>query len=518
MRVPPSWIPRLEASGARKVMLLSVARRSLQLAKPNRHTALLPGAIRIATDLAEVANGTEIYPFWPYILNWPEIVLSFSPTERDAPTASADVSISAQADFPRVDTSPGSPNGYHARLDLWTDGIDLDDVIALVEGPVVNLKGASDSAAVQVTVDDGLAYDRAWPTGELFITSGNFPNAPDAVIGKAPRQTIFGPITVPIPCHPIDQEGREFYFCDPPASIPPDRFYENGALTSKRVTTVPVSFPQDTAFKYTKVVFDEPVDLAGGYLGVVSAQGGYGIAVDPISTFLETIGGYELTQEAKKQIEAIKGTFNFSAFFNSRGSVLEIVRDRLLPQTDLVLGFQRGRIHLYRLFEETRAPRMGVGQGLRGLVSTPRDFADLEGIYNVIEISYQRNISSEIASVPITRSVITQAPETPGKVGKYLTRSQDAFGRRELPDAIVAADLVPDETEAGVMKLAEVEARRLAFPARPFTYDAEWLDGLRLERNGRVRLVDMDDRYARVVEIRIPATGPRVTVELEEPF
>lgn len=523
MQLSATWRKALSAPHTPKAILVTLAlsRDAGRLAE-GRHIATLPGALRYAT--ARNVTTSDGYPFWPLLSEWPVVTYRIAPEERRFETPQVDVRVIPHSFFPNDALKPGSAISMMGRIDLWTPNTSLDTVIPLVQGPVIAASRQRRGGGISFTIRDGEpSEDVDFPANELTFTREDFLNAPEDVIGRARRLIIMGPFPYPIPAVQIDAEGRLFYLMEPPVSGEPTEFYVGGNKLERDFPSVKtMSFPNQPERKFTALEFRESVNQTS-FFGDVSAAGGLGImTTSPIMLLLRDVGGYELTGQAESLLNATQKQFTGSALFNQGAKVLEIVRERLLPQTTLAMTFRMGRIHAVDLGGVGSDRQIAVGQGLRWRIQNETTSLDsANDVYNIIVVKYNRTITS-VLSNPMRRGLFVLDEKYGGSIGSILAASQHEYGRRVLE--IDAADIYENDddgdTPESVRQLGELEARLHAYEHRKFTYDCDWLDGMGMDVYDRRLLTDSDeeleDEPVRVVEWSLLATGPRLTFQTED--
>lgn len=514
-------------SNAPKVVLVTVVFAEDDLER-FPHPAATPRALRAATSsvVVEETSSGRSFPFPGLLTGWPAVAREISPEQRRAPVSSIDLGLTADARFPHEAVGPNNPPAVWARLDLYCPGIPLADVLPLLAGPVTAASATDRRGGVRITVEDGDTQRSVdFPAGQLTVDLGDFPDAPDLVIGQARRQVIFGPFPYPIPCIPISKDGRRWYLCEPAIAATPTSIQIGGAEVAEKDRPI-ISIGRlasDPSRTFTELVFPASVSSLGLY-GSVTASGGVGLPVDsaPI-TLLRDIGGYRLSARAERDLLRVAQNFNFSVFQNKNAPVLELVRDRILPQTDTMLTLHLNKIETFRLGDQDgRRVRLALGQGLSAFVPQPNERGTSETVWNAFEVKFRRNVLLLTPSGTLTRDAHVVDADYGGPIGALLERSQKRYGRRFL--SIEAADLV-DEASGGVpasvIDLGELNARLAAFPPRPIVYDVPWDVGVGLDLITPALLTDsdqgMDDTPVRVVAQELRATGPRLTFATEAP-
>lgn len=519
------WKRALRSPGPMVLLVTVVFDEDALWAEP--HPAGASRVLRAATSTVSVpdVSSGRVLPFPGTVVGWPALAREITPEERRAPVATTQLSLTADAAFPREAVGPNSPPSVWARIDLYRPGMTLADARPWMAGPVTAASEEDRRGGVRITIEDGDTLRSVpFPAGNLTVDSADFPDAPDMVLGQARRQVIFGPFPYPIPCIPISKDGRRWYLCEPAVEAVPTSVQIGGVdVDEKDRPVVSVGhLATDPSQTFTELVFPASVSSLGLY-GNVTASGGVGLPVDsaPV-TLLRDVGGYRLSPRAERDLLRVAQDFNFSVFQNKQAPVLDLVRDRILPQTDLMLTLHLGRVETYRLGDDGgRRVRLALGEGLVAFVPQTREQGTSETAYNAIEVKFRRNILLLSPTGTLMRDAIVVDANYGGPIGAMLARSQDRYGRRPL--TIEAPDIV-DEASGGVpasvVALGELTAVLAAFPPRPLTYDATWDVGEALDLNARVELTDLAQGVnatpARLVRTELLATGPRLTFATED--
>lgn len=493
------WVPALRHGRFRPVMLLTICFDAKDFVR-YAHPAQAPRSLRAATECVEITDADgAVYPFWP-TMDWADAAREWSPQERRAPVASTQIRLSALAQFPHDAIRPGLPPSVYGRLDLWTPGVSLEQTIPLLAGPISSATNDRPTGGIRITLDDGDTERHVqYPPGDATISLDDFPDAPDMVVGTARRQTIFGPFPDPIPAIQISKDGRRWYLCEPACVAAPYTFQiggvEVGSLDRPSVRTARLA--SDPSRTYTEIVFPDGAGQSA-LQGWVTAGGGIGLATDSIPlTLLRDIGGYRIGAQAERDLLRVAGQFDFTVLLRNSGNVYEVVRDRILPQTDLVLTQHLNEITTLQLNGLTSDGRLAVGQGIWQRVDQEQSRATSDDVWNVIEVLYRRSYLSVDPNSPLTRSAYVVDSDYGGPIGSLLAESQRLYGRREL--RIEAADLITGPhggLPLGVVRLAETTATLSAMPARPVVYDLTWQAGLSLDLNDRRQITDSVLGYA----------------------
>lgn len=489
------------------------------------HPALQPHVLRCATQTASVTSREtgESYPFWPSLAQWTPVAEEWAPHERRAPIAQATAKLLPSAGFPSDATISAVAPYITFRLDLWTPGIDLEDAYPLMAGSIVDGVPDRETGGVELTLEDGDTRRQVpFPPGQQTITLDDFPDAPDLVVGQARRQTLFGPFPYPIPAIQIDREGKRWYLCEPAVVAAPLHFQVGGIEVrgADRPVVTTATLGSDPNRTYTQLVFRQPVRQAG-LIGAVTASGGVGFATStPLRTLLVDIGGYPLSRRAELEIGRMERRFNFSVFLNNSSNVMDIVQQRLLPQTDCVLTQHLNQVDLLRLLAPSAQRRIGIGTGFWSRVREQQPLTRTEDVYNVIEVKYRRTVLPVTSDI-LSRNAYVIDANYGGPIGALVAASQKRYGRRLL--SLEAADLVESGSGGlplGVVELAETTAQLTAFPHRRYVYDAIWSSGMSFARNDTALVTDeargLSDTPMRVVRREIRPTGPRLWLATDD--
>lgn len=513
-----AWRRALLSAYARKVLLVTVSPDGLDPTSDVRHLAAEPNVIRAASDMnVHVSGGPggAVVPFWPTLIDWPALTQRLVIRQRRMEIAETTLSIARGADLASrlVDTG----GGYRAtvRVDLWSDGIGLADVIPVFAGRVRDVPRANDrSGPVTLIAADGEPDTRV-SIGATPLTGLEFPDAPAAALAGATHQHVLGAFQQPVDCVQIDAEGHWFYAFAHPLASPPTAVARNGERIADGWQVVERETPYGRVI--TALHFDEPVQtLAGGLVtDSITCSDGIGITGrNVLRILLESLANVRLTARARESFDA--APFELSALANAEADVLDLALRRLIPQTALAAGFRHGRIDAVPLLPATSRCVLHVGAGLRYRVDEATPETPLDAIANHIVVRCGQSTDGA-EQVTVRRTPAT----TGGRLRARLERSVARYGMRTL--SVDAPDLRIDTDGVGGYRCpsGEVLADQLAYchslPAAPRMYAAEWLEGMALEPGDSVSLTDTDqglaDASMRVSGWTLTPAGPRLMIE-----
>lgn len=476
---------------------------------PSTHPGLLAGSIRLATE--KIDGAVVGRPYEPHLLGWPQgLAYEWSPVERRASTTQIRCTVSTAAMLSDLVQDQGRDAIGLARLDLWTTGATFADVVPLVEGPFSLEVNDRATNPVTVTVTDGGRESAlAVPAGKINVEE--FPEAPSNVAGVAERQTIVGDAPARVPLHQIDESGRLFYFCDPPASYPPAYCEVEGvrlpfAFEHRILRTV-------SGVAFSALFFERPPSSFAA-IGTLTATGGIGIATESAAlSIIRDLGGYRVAPDAEHLF--LHMPFVQSVYVGSPVDPIALVRDRVLPQTDAVFAWRRGYATVLRYDAPAGQITLGRGRGLLDRLPVQNPVTPAENVRNLFRISFGDDAAGG-ADATAMGETVTIAPETvTGPVADLLVASRQRYGVREM--ALSCPDL---RSRAAAVRLGMSLARLLAFQHALHRYMAEDLEGLMVVENTRVLLNDategLVDEPTRVVGIEFTPAGTVLTMMTED--
>lgn len=507
-----SWQQRLASPRTRKVLLCTIlpawAGDTLSL---REHIALEPSAFRFSTHQNAIVDGI---PFWPQMVDWPTLSSEVDPLERAAPTGSTSVRFLPGTDLPTKIVSEGGPQNGFMAIDLWTDGLSLDEVEPLHFGPITGRTQDRQNGAVTVDSIDGDALRKVEFLGErITLDLDNFPHLPPNAIGSGRRQTVIGPLTQLMPAFQVDQSGHRFYVCDPPLRSGPWQVYVGGELVPSNEWLLQTEMLPAASRPATFIQFKTARALDYG-VGGVFVNKGEGLPVNGIvELLLEEMGRYAISETMRDKLRSSL-PLDLSLFANASGDIWTITQERVIKQTSWFMGFRRSRAELYDLIHRHEGFDLCVGNGLIGRTAEQSDDTPDSQIINALEVAYLRDLSNPSAA--ITRAAVLVDRYSSGSaLSLRLEESEGRFGRRF--QRYPAADLL---TEASARRLAEDELWLHALPAKHHRYLTEWWAAIATHENQAVLLTDategLDQQPARCVRREWLPAGPVLTFR-EEP-
>lgn len=522
---------RALAAGRSPVVLLSARLGPSGLDPPQQHLALSGAAVRAAThnDVHIATASGRTLPFAPTILEWPTVTLRLNRVEQRAETAEVTVRLAPGSGITDAWFQNRFGSFGQARLDLWAARSRLEDAHQHLAGPITGVKIDRLTSVVELTITDGVPdASPQFPAG--LIDHVNFPDAPNWVVGQVGRREIIGAFDF-MECPQIDADGLRFYLTDiDHLEQEPTSYHKDGSpLTTNRPHVRYQSTDGDN-LPYAYLQFDLPPFETPGLLGggVISASGGIGRnpSDGPIAFILDN-GNIPLHSAARRALRTISGlppTSYWSTLFNDPTNVLQLVQERLIPQTPFAFGFRLGQATVYPLVNA--GPMISLKAGAQLLWRTVEQEPDTstKAVANDIEARCGRNYASSTGTAVATLFTRRRnAKNGSSRQIAILRQSQALYDHRYFE--IDAADLFV--TDAGTPQaacpagdlLVDTLVTLRAFSHRRHTYQMTWRDGLPLELNWRVALTDaaahLNAMPTRIIAVSYPATGPVVTFETE---
>jgi hypothetical protein len=451
------------------------------------HPAALPGALRLCTG----TNPHYTYHqkplfFSPSILSEPSLSHEIIPQERRFVTSEFSVDISSTARFPFQIFEEGGTLCIFMVVDLAHPNIDISESIRLFSGQVTSSSFDRKTDKISLTAEDGEpGRSVAFPPGNITLGRDQFPTMPISIDGTYTRKAVLGDVTYPILCPQVD-EGSLFYICDSTitlhssASASPFTVFLNGEEHSNYTVVVkennsPITDALNTRGVASFIQFSKKYD----HLPFVMCSGFTGMSPKkhPILTLLE-YGQYVISDEASSKLQ--EHPLLLSALVNNTAPVLDIVLDRLLPQTPYFGGFLAGEFQVFDLDGFPSGMHLYPGSGLYGLVSAAE--GDLGSVYNAIDIKYHRNIDSVTDFDATRKSYLLDVSTTHGALQRELQHSEAIYGRRyitlNMPDIPVLED-PPDIVQEIAHDFLMLSSRQRMI----YTYDCPFFPALKLPLN-----------------------------------
>ena len=532
LSIPPGWTLPL-ASQAPKMVLVTVNTHGRDPSDPDKpHLALQPDSYTFCShetvEVTDTRSG-RTKPFWPWLQNWPTVTYSFAPEDRRAEISNTSLSVLADAGLTAALRDVGGEQRATVRIDLWAKGIPLKNVFPLTAGIVTGMSdGERRAGPLTLTMTDGDPERQVqYPNDAMSLSE--FPGAPYTVIENEYVPIIVGPFPQRHHCPQMDDTRRRFLIAGHALTQKPTAVQKGGTT----VTSGWQVLPGKTATKQrdiTYIEFTAKVDeISAGVTDEVTCSGGVGRVDKNIVALLCEIAGFRLSRRAQALLPQFDRDFPLSLEFSSPANVLDLLRQRILPQTGYVAYFRRNELDLIPLLGTVGETRLGVGKGLLFRVPGQDGSTPLSSVFNVIEVRCGRDMfassSSPVPLIRIRRDYNEGSPD----IRALLDKSQaSAWGRRELPDAgknfndlAVLIDSNGNPTSCpGGQRIADLLARLHAFPHRTFSYATTWPMGMSVDLNDRVLLTDPDENLAdeptRVVQVAYGPTGTTVQFQTED--
>jgi hypothetical protein len=322
----------------------------------------------------------------------------------------------------------------------------------------------------------------------------------------------------------VTTEGQRFYLCEPPVTIAPTEYLLGGITVEKDLfpSVVTRELPASPRSFYSELVFPRPIDpLAGAER--IYASGGRGLSpTSVLRVLIEGVAGLKIADSAQATLSMLDRSIDFAVFLDASGDAMDLVTDRLLPQTNVTAYSKMGEIDLIDFVAPGSDRLLRIGRGILYRLRNQRDkLSSLGDVYNIIEVSY-RATSSRTARAP---AKFLLDHRYPGPLGRLSARSQKTYGPRILQVAaedLPSADTVGDEGghPVPVVGLAEGVLLSTAMQHRSETYQMTWAEGAMISRNTR-RIIDdpeagLPSVGCRAVDIEIHSFGPQVTFQTED--
>ncbi|MGD0950033.1 MAG: hypothetical protein ABSA52_21730 [Candidatus Binatia bacterium] len=540
------WRTALGQDQQKQILFTLSFAREDPVASP--HMALAANSWCMSTGVAHVVDlrSGRRKPFWPWLGAWPEITTTLRPQDHAATTADVQVQILADSGLAAYLRDHGGAQGATVRLDLWCPGIDLANVWPRFAGVVTACHIDRRTSSVTLTLSDGDPdVVQTWPPGP--IVSDNFRQAPNWVLNGTSRQTVLGPGPVGVSCIQIDATGNLFYVADPPYSQWPSgpnavqvggAPYKSGFSFSTEMTPGTSTWP---GFKYTQLALKTAAPQTGLQTAMVTVSGGVGYdpAIRDAISFLLWKGGFDLSPRAQALLaDYARATYGapLSVLANLSGSVLDIVRQQLVPQTPFAFRLHRTQADLIDLRATGPQRRVTLGAQLVVRLSDQQDETQNLSIFNATSIlcgldEFASSISG--AQYPLFRIPRNSSDaNTPLNIRALCKKSEGVYGNRFLdtpagaggysaPDLAVLFDAngVAYDSPAGRI-LGDLVIQLCAMAHHPHSYQATWLDGYGFDLGDRVLLNDANeslvDEPCVVVQITESVTGPQITFQTED--
>ncbi len=531
------WHRILQTPLSRKVMLLTLW--------PSSGPPVYGPPLRQANSLllsthTDVVVTDTLGPFprlaLPWLLNWPTIDISFSPTDRRAAIAQTSITVGGGAELDEF-LGDRSAQTLLGELALWSDGIDVADRIPLMRGPVRNpQKGIT--GAYTFDLSDGSPERTAkFPPGPFNLS--DFPEASDAVISTAQRHYLFHRAPDHVVATPIDGRrdptaARTFYLWEPFGPEEPTRFFKGGEELQPTDWPVVDRALSGSLFEYTRLTFPRPVNqINAGSDDTITTIGGVGdTSTTPILALLD-LGKIPVAPAARSRLAALNLDFTagMSALVNTPTDVLALVQDRFLPQTRFVPAWRNNELTVIDPLDEAPTMSLSPLTGLFDRVDEKVTQTPDTQVFNDFVMRCGRDLSQSDTTTLVPLFTFHRTATSGDALSPLLSRSKSQFGLRPFKnpngtsEGFDAGDLIVtrDADNAvigcpGGDVLLDHLIRLYAFPHKLYSFFVEWYLGMALmSLNWEVLLTydpeNLSDKKTRVVRWRLPATGPLVTFQ-----
>ena len=494
------------------VPLLTINTHGTAPLLPTAHLAVQAGSVLLAPLACQVPRSSRdptTIPFWPWLLEWPELDFRYAVQDRRVEIAAVDVTISADAHLPAALVSATQAT---YRLDLWFPGTTLTDVVPAMAGTLIGAPTVQADGSVRVALVDGTpAVQKQFPAG--VIAAEDFPSAPQGIVGNRPRQTVFGPFPTRLLCVPLDSDGVHFYVCDPPASVKPALVYIDGRQLDDAQALIEDATAR-TGYDYTVLTLKRPSEESGP-LGEVAVSHGIGIDAVGVIEGLAAYAGILTDAVSQAYLRRLDLLFPMSALLNASADAWELIRDRFAPQTDCAAYMRLGQMRLLPVRPVSgRYFTLGGNLRARELDVTQPTWVLANDI--IVRAGRDHAGSSESTGAPLL--TIRRSAESGSMAMQQLARrSMTKYGRLSLPpvdalDLQVHDSLDGQARSAAAERLADTLLMTHALAPQLWRYQALWADGLSVEVGDGAFLTDenegLDEEPAIIVRQWCGPTGP----------
>lgn len=522
-----TWATALRANRQR-IMLVTIDPTGRHPVLRENHPALDPTAIRLTSDrdlftqsMVEVedSHSGRVVPFYPYIGNDLNVSRSLSVAELRANIASLQVSVAGDPAFAR---QLGALTNATVRVDLWTHGVDLADVMPLLAGRVVGDAVVDfDGGTASFEVSDGDPLSQStFPAQE--ITRYDFPDAPQESIGKT-IPAIFNTYPDRVICAPISADRRRYVVQSWPWAKLPTSVERGGVPVSPSMWSLRDSITPQSRLRYLELQFDESSDqIAAGANNAVSVSGGIGAIDQHPVRFLAEFSGVPLDQQSHSRIVALGTMADVSSLNGSQVNAYDLISKRLAPQLGFAATQELMQTHLVPLRYYEDGPQISLGSELIFHTLPSWERSSVENVFNSVEVLCGRDVFG--GNSPLYR--VVRNPGYQSRIRHDQVASASKFGHRhtEFEALDLAVRRNPETGEAMGSELGEDIADLIgylyAFPFISMQYAARPDFGYAVERGDCFRLTDstygISDVSCQVVDVTLGAGIPLVTLSIRQ--
>ncbi len=524
---PQAWVTALRRD-AQRVILVTIDPTGKHPILRSHHPALDPMSIRLASErnlltqsMVEIedAESGRIVPFYPYIGNDISVVRSLSQSELRANIASVQISVAGDPAFAR---QLGAITNATVRIDLWTSGVDLGDVIPILAGRVVgDAEVDFDSGTAFIEVSDGDPLAQA-PFPSQEISRFDFPDAPQDSIGKI-IPAIFNTYPDRVVCAPISNDRRRYLVQSWPWSKVPSSVERGGVPVAQSAWALRDAITPQSRLRYLELQFNESSDqMSAGSNGVVSVSGGIGAIDQHPIRFLAEFSGVPLDPQSYSRIMALGRMSDVSSLNGSASSAYDLISQRLAPQLGFAATQELMQTHLVPLRQTNNGPSIAVGSELLFHLQSSWSRSGLQDVFNSLEVLCGRDVFG--GNSPLYRVIRNPGYQSPVRADQVSSASK--FGHRHVEfEALDLAVRRNPETGEAIgsdlgEEIADLIAYIYAFPYISMKYVARPDFGYAVERGDCFRLTDsqygITNVPCQVVEVEIGAGAPIVTLSIRQ--
>lgn len=383
----------------------------------------------------------------PLVTNWVEVGLAFDLRSAQISGTVSEISLTrAASDRFRALFGQEAQVNLGVVVSLVNEGGAVIDIARGRVEPPIALDPLTETYTLRVStepVPQGVTY----PAESGKLTRELFPEMPEWADGLFSRRTIIGRLEFEVVCPPI--APNRAYVAEPPLSDVSDIRVTVDGQPAERFTVVAATIP-GTQLAYTELSFAE--DVFQDRATVVTLSGGAGI--DPSRHPLAVLADFArtpLSSRAASLLDVLRDEFSRYAFnflTNANAEVMALIRDRLLPQTGLLLLPDGVFLDLTLVPTRTLAPIAVLREGdtIRAILDTDR--GEGEPAFNQVTIGLGRDPEA-MTDEATTRLLVTLGADSVSdpRLAKFVHAHVQRFGPRELridmPDVLATTRDLP---------------------------------------------------------------------------
>lgn len=527
MRTLPSAWSAIIKGNVQRTILVTIDPTGKNPIRRPYHPALDPGAVCVTAErnlltqgCIEVSSDSRTVPFMPFLMNVPTVTKSLNLLDLRADIATTELSIAGDPSFIR---RLGSVVNATVRLDLWSPGIALEDVVPLLAGRVTGDATVDfTNGTAQFSASDGDPRAVAlFPPDK--ITRDDFPDAPQDSIGKVVN-VMFYAYQGRVAAIPISRDRKRFLVqAGTWAALPTS--VQRGGVEIDPVAYSFVTAQTPSGLTYLELRFDEsPDQLVGGANSLITVTGGVGALSQRPIEYLADYSGLPLDRMSKSRLASLGFLADISGTHASPASAFELISRRFAPQLGFAATQELMQTRLVPFQLRKDGPVIRVGSELIFANDAGWAKSPVDSVYNSIEVLCGRDSGSTDNSTPLAR--VLRNENTASRYRLDQRASTAAFGARhlEFPALDVQVQRKPGSVEVAGSdmgeSIADVLAELYAFPYLTMPYTARSDFGVRVERGDCFLLVDeangLDEVPCIVVETEIGGAAPVVTLAIRQ--